>query len=91
MSKSFLEPFGANDNSMTEKLILEEFISGIKSEPNRTHKRTPLEMQMLETVKQKLREHYNWNETTNFDFLAAQKCSDMIVQVRKSFYKFISI
>jgi hypothetical protein len=48
---------------MTEKLINEEFISGIKLEPNITVKRTPLEMQILETVKQKLRENYNWNET----------------------------
>ncbi len=91
MRKSFLEPLGANDISMTEKLINEEFISGIKSEPNRTVKRTPIEMQILKTIKQKLRENYDWNETTNFDYLGAQKCSDMIVQVRKSFYKFISI
>ncbi len=85
-----MELLGVNDISMTEKLINEEFISGIKLEPNRAVERTPLEMQILETVKQKLRENYNWNETKNFDYLAAQKCSNMIVQVRKSFSKFIS-
>ncbi len=85
MRKSFLELLGVNDISMTEKLINEEFISGIKLDPNRTVKRTPLEMEILETVKQKLRENYDWNETKIFDYLAAQKCSDMIVQVGKSF------
>ena len=85
MSKSFLEPLGANDNLLAEKVIDEEFIIGIKSGPNGTPKRTLDEIQTLETVKQKLRKNYNWTERTNFDLLAAQKCSDMIVEICKFF------
>ena len=83
MTKSFLEKLGANDNMMAEKVIDEEFIVGVKPGPNGTPKRTSDEIQMLETIKQRLRENYKWNERTNVDLLAAQKCSDMIVEICK--------
>ena len=87
VSKSFLEPLGANDDLVAEKLINEEYIIGIKSGPNGTPKRTPVEMQLMENINQKLRENYNWTERTNFGLVAAQKCSDMIVEVCKFFKK----
>ncbi len=87
MSKSFLEPLGANDDLLAEKLINEEYIIGIKPGPNGTPKRTPVEMQLMENINQKLRENYNWTDRTNFGLVAAQKCSDMIVEVCKFFKK----
>jgi hypothetical protein len=83
VSKSFLEPLGANDDLLAEKLINEEYIIGIKPGPNGTPKRTPVEIQLMENINQKLRENYNWTEKTNFGLVAAQKCSDMIVEVCK--------
>jgi hypothetical protein len=83
--KSFLEPLGANDNIMAEKVIEEEFINGPKPGPNGAPQRTPDEIQMLETIKQRMKKHYNWTEETNVDLLAAQKCSDMIVEICEFF------
>jgi hypothetical protein len=82
-----MESIDANGNLIAEKLIDEEFVSGIKTQKIGTQRRTPVEIQMLETIKQKLRENYKWNDKTNFDFLAAQKCSDMIVEVGKCIFR----
>jgi hypothetical protein len=82
-----MESLGANDNLMAEKLIDEEFVSGIKAPNIGAQKRAPVEINMLKTIKQKLRENYNWNERTNFDLLAAKKCSDMIVEVGNFIFK----
>ena len=83
-----MEPLGANGNSQAEKLIDEEFIDGIKPGPNGTRKRTPAQIKKLESIKQKMREYYNWNEKSNFDLMAAQNCSDMIVEVGQLFLTF---
>jgi hypothetical protein len=88
LSFSFLEPLGINQNSKAKQVMLEEFIKGKKFDSNQTLKRSNEEEDILNEIKEKLKENYDWNENTSFARMAGQNCSDMIVHVGESCFIF---
>ena len=86
LSKSFLEPLGLNNDSRAKNLILEEFIDGMKKSPNKTIQRSDDDIKVLEGINKKLEEYYGWNSEQSFVEMAGQNCSDMLIQVGKTYY-----
>jgi hypothetical protein len=78
MTKSFIEPFGANQMVLAENLIREEFISGILNE---TCQRTKDEVEMLSNMTQTMKEFYQTKDSQMFVRASTQNCSDLIVNV----------
>jgi hypothetical protein len=70
-----------NNNLKAEQLVNEEFVEGIK--PG-SRARYDNESEMLENIKQTMKDVYQWNEHSKFSWMAAQTCPDMLVNVGKT-------
>jgi hypothetical protein len=80
-----------NQNSKAKQVMLEEFIKGKKFDSSKTLQRSIEEEQILDGIKQKLKENYIWNEDTSFARMASQNCSDMIVHVGENIFSILFI
>jgi hypothetical protein len=87
MTKSFLEPLGANKNALAEKLIREEFISGMLNE---SHQRMKEEEELFSNLTQTMKEFYQKTNSQMFVRASTQNCSDMIVNVGMHVLSFLS-
>jgi hypothetical protein len=67
---------GANDNPDVERLIVEEFIQGVKS-----GQRTCEELAILANVSTMLESYLLVNENKGFVEMATQTCSELLVHV----------
>ena len=70
--------------------MTEEFIDGLKPGPDGTKSRTPEEQNVLEDIKKKMKDTFQFNDQSKFVFAAGQNCSDMVVQVGMCNVKFPS-
>ena len=86
LSYAFLETLEINQNSKAKQVMLEEFIKGKKFDSSNSLKRSIEDEHILDGIKQKLKENYNWTEDTSFARLAGQNCSDMIVHVGENIF-----
>ena len=72
VSASFLANLGA-DNDKSAKLLFDQFITGANA------KLTAADNAVLQTLLVKLQQVYGWNESKQFQVLASQNCSDMLI------------
>jgi hypothetical protein len=75
-----------NQNSKAKQVMLEEFIKGKKFDPSKTFQRSNEDEHILDEIKTKLKDDYDWNENISFSWMAGQNCSDMIIHVGESFF-----
>ncbi len=84
MTKSFLEPLGANENVLVENLLQEQFISGISDV---SRQRTTEEEEILSNLTQSMKDFYQSKDSQMFARASTQNCSDLIVNVGEFFDK----
>ncbi len=82
MTKSFLEPLGANENVLVENLLQEQFISGISDV---SRQRTTEEVEILSNLTQSMKDLYQSKDSQMFARASTQNCSDLIVNVGEFF------
>jgi hypothetical protein len=75
-----LDSLGLIDNPAEKKIMVEELIDGVKDE---TIVRTTEDNLIMANLTNKMQDIFKWNGKKSFLFLAAQKCSDMILHVCK--------
>jgi hypothetical protein len=80
VTKSFLEPLGANENVLVENLLQEQFISGISDV---SRQRTTEEEEILSNLTQSMKDFYQSKDSQMFARASTQNCSDLIVNVGK--------
>ncbi len=80
VTKSFLHSLGLIDNPVTKKMMVDELIDGIKDE---TIVRTKEDNLTMANLTNKMQDIFKWDGKKSFLFMAAQKCSDMILHVCK--------
>jgi hypothetical protein len=82
VTKSFLEPLGANENVLVENLLQEQFISGISDV---SRQRTTEEVEILSNLTQSMKDLYQSKDSQMFARASTQNCSDLIVNVGEFF------
>ena len=73
---SFLSEIGINSDYEQSKLLFDNFFDGVEEEL------TMSDEELLISLKNKLKSHFNWDEHIgDLSLTASQNCSDMLINI----------